>query len=1167
MGGPGSGLIGREHPAALLRGEVERAVASHGGLVLVAGEAGIGKTTLVGSACEEARRLGALVLGGACWHSDNAPGYWPWTQVLRGLRRGATGEEWTAAEEAGGDGLARVLGEPGGELDADADAFRLSDGVTNALVAVSQRRPVVVVLEDLHWADAASLRLLEFAAQHTWFERVLLVGTYRDAEVETDGHPLGPALLPLTSRATTITLTGLGPAEVGALMARTAGQEPTDAQVAEVHRRTGGNPFFVEQTVRLWRSGGSFAALAPGVRDTLARRLALLPSRVVELLTAAAVIGREFHRQVLAAAASVPVAHADRLLQQAVAARLVMAGEGGTFAFAHDLVRETLYDRLDEEGRAERHAAVARALAEAPGTAEPAELARHAYLAVDRLGREHAVEALLAAARTARRRAADEEAIGHYRRALELTDDPQRRLPIELDLGRQLLHAGDAAGAVRSFDAAAELARELGDPGLLARVALARYQGTAYSGLAPRPDLLREALAALGRPAEGADEQLARDLAFQVTLLARRTGDDETLTYGLWAHHDTIWGPGTAGQRVALTEEILEVAGRTGDTGAEHFAGALVWVAMVENDDPRYLRRFRDYAARDTEPQMGPAVLVDRSIIAAFTGRLDEAERLLDESYEACDAEEHQHLAGMLDQHRWAVLMLQGRFDEAAEVHPGLLSGRHYCPSVLIALTELRRGDTGPALRRLSEGAPRGRIAHGLWLRLLAETAAATADPALCAEARAELRPYLGQWAVSLYGWDLSGPMTLYDGIVAAAQGQWDDAVASLTAATASADRMGARPWAAEARLHLVQALLARAAPGDAAEAARLLAALEPEAAALGMRHVLARLPSVRLALDHQRALVATAPQDAPGSDGRGEAGPEDGDPDPARAAAHPALSRAGAALSGGEVRPAERAAPAVPDGDGRPAAGEAATAVRHGDAGAPAGARMEARTEARTEVGKGEAGPGAGPDSAEAGETASAVSRGETRGGTEPGGGEFRRDGPVWALRYAGRTVHMPDAKGLRDLHYLLGRPGADVPAARLADPEGGETVAAARSMGGDPMLDDEAKARYRRRLEHLDEEIDRAVELGDDRRAAEFDREREALLAELRTAAGLGGRTRRLGDEAERARKTVTARIRDTLRKLDRLHPDLAAHLRGAVSTGATCRYQPSRPTTWRL
>jgi non-ribosomal peptide synthetase component F len=179
----------------------------------------------------------------------------------------------------------------------------------------------------------------------------------------------------------------------------------------------------------------------------------------------------------------------------------------------------------------------------------------------------------------------------------------------------------------------------------------------------------------------------------------------------------------------------------------------------------------------------------------------------------------------------------------------------------------------------------------------------------------------------------------------------------------------------------------------------------------------------------------------------------------------------------------------------------------------------------------------------------------------------EFRREGGVWRLGYDGTVVHLPDAKGLRDLHLLLSQPGADVSAVLLLDPAAGPELVAARQMGGDPILDDEAKARYRRHLAELDDAIDRAAARGDDRRAATLEAERTALLDELRAAAGLAGRSRRLGDEAERARKAVTARIRDTLRRLEERHPALAAHLRSTVSTGSTCRYSPSVPVAWRL
>lgn len=408
-------VIGREHPAGLLRAEIDRVTTSHGGLVLVAGEPGIGKTTLVTAAAGEARRRGALVLGAACWDSDSAPGYWPWVQVLRGLRRST--DDWALARESAEPALAALLGEAAGGTageSADGEAagrrsgddrvdqeeFALHDAVTTALVAVSQRRPVVVVLDDLHWADPASMRLLRFAAQHTWFERLLLIGTYRDAEVESPEHPLCGLLMPLVAKATTLTLTGLSRDEVAALMTRTAGRAPDADLLDEVHRRTGGNPFFVEQTARIWRADGRIGTIPPGVREAVRGRLAQLPAAVVEALTAAAVLGREFHRPVLAACTGTPAAQADRLLDRAVTARLVVSRGGGRFAFVHDLVRETLYDALPDDDRRSRHAAVVRAVDGAPALAErliPADLARHAHLAGAHLDPSRAAELLVAA--------------------------------------------------------------------------------------------------------------------------------------------------------------------------------------------------------------------------------------------------------------------------------------------------------------------------------------------------------------------------------------------------------------------------------------------------------------------------------------------------------------------------------------------------------------------------------------------------------------------------------------------------------------------------------------------------------------------------------------------------------------------------------------------------
>jgi tetratricopeptide (TPR) repeat protein len=911
---------------------------------------------------------------------------------------------------------------------------------------------VVVVLEDLHWADTASLRLLEFAVQHTWFERLLLVGTYRDVEVEAGGHPLQPLLTPLLAKATTVTLTGLGSDEVGALMARTAGREPEPDLVAEVHRRTGGNPFFVEQTARLWHSGSSAGAIAPGVRDALRRRISLLPVPVGQVLTAAAVLGREFHRQLLAASAEAPVPQVDRLLDQAVAARLVVVLGAGRFAFIHDLVRETLYEALGEADLRARHAAVVRALDRSPALADrvlPADLARHAYLAGDQLEPDRAVDLLLDAAKDAGTRLATEESLGHYRRAGERVAGCARRrqVLVTVDLGRELRHVGEREEARALFQEAAALARAEDDPELLARIALTLRHVDGQDDLEGLGrELLAEAHGRLIRGGEPAStpfspERLAEELSVHLAMRARLAEDDDALVFGLWARHDSIWGLGSATERVALTDELIAVGRRAGDSGIEHFASSLRWVALLELGDPRYLDQFNAFVGlteRADQPMSRYMSIVDRSIIAALNGRFQESELLLDEVVATAEESKHEHFGFMADHLRWALWQLQGRFEDLAGLERTLGERGHPHPRLLAGITAAQRDDPAAALRYRDDvtvgGEPYPRPFAPLALRLQAQLAVALRDPELCERTRAALTPYRGQWLVSLYGCDISGPVDLWLGMVDAVQGRWDEAVEGLTAAHRSAEQLQTRPWSVEARTALAQTLLDR---GDAEAVPALLADLAREAAEFGMRHIVERVERMRTAT-----------------------------PATQTAAAH-----------------------------------------------------------------------------------------------------VFRRDGAVWTVGIDGHTVHLPDAKGLRDLHLLLSQPGTDLPAVQLLSPEGGEVVVAARRLGGDPILDEEAKARYKRRLTQLDDEIDRAVERADDVRAAALDQERHALLEELRTAAGLAGRSRRLGDEAERARKTVTARIRDALRKLDERHPELAAHLRATVSTGATCRYHPDRPTPWQL
>ena len=181
--------------------------------------------------------------------------------------------------------------------------------------------------------------------------------------------------------------------------------------------------------------------------------------------------------------------------------------------------------------------------------------------------------------------------------------------------------------------------------------------------------------------------------------------------------------------------------------------------------------------------------------------------------------------------------------------------------------------------------------------------------------------------------------------------------------------------------------------------------------------------------------------------------------------------------------------------------------------------------------------------------------------------GNVLRRDGDVWTVAFNGRTVALRDAKGLRDLAVLLAAPGREVPVIDLAAGVPGSAAHAVGALGADPILDDRARAAYRVRLAQLDGELAEADTDGDRERSARLAAERDALIGELTRAAGLGGRRRRLGDATERARTTVTARIRDAIGRIERVHPELGRHLRAGIVTGARCAYRPAETVRWDI
>lgn len=994
-------LIGRDHPAAALRSAVERTVSSHGGLALVTGEAGIGKSTLVTDVAASFR--GALTVAFATsWESEAVPDHWLWVQVLRSLRAQLGDEVWRDLHPA--PAVEALFGQGDGSAPAQ---FELYDAVTQLLISASQRGPLLIVLDDLHFADPGSLELLKFASQHTWFERVLFIGTYRDSEIDP-GHRLRARMLPLVAKATMISLEGLDEAGVAELCRTTVGDAPDEATVAEITRRTGGNPFFVEQTAQLWASGQRVDATTAGMRDALQRRIDQLPEPIVRMLTLASVGGREFHAGVMAQASGLDLHRIAAALDAACQTRLVRR-EADRYVFVHDLVRETLYNTMSSEEAAHHHGCVVRALVADESLQKlmlATEIAHHAWLAGDDLDPETAVEFLVRAAAESRGCHSAAGAEKYYRRALARCT-PQmvrRRVILRLELAGTVKWLQREEESWRLFDQAVLEARDSGDPMLLARAAmelpqterldtLCRLKAEAYEALTgERPD-----------PALEHDE-LTRQLNYRFLMAARKSGDDEDVAFGLWATHAVNWGPGTAAGRQVIVEELDEITRRSGDIDMRLFAASLRWVALLEQGDPAFhaqVELFCALAENSDAERWSSGADIDRAVIDIVQGRWDAAAARIDAAFAlAGDDPMNDHMMRHL---RWELAFARG---EAPETVPDSWRTPFgvWHTDLLAGLSAVRRGDLDRAHRskaRLESATDPHDAWVSLRLRFEVELAAAERDTAAVQALRERLEPYEGEWLVALWGTSIHGPISHWLGVLAAAAGESARAAKHFANAIEQAERFDAAPWVEAART----ALAATAAP-------------EPK------------------------------------------------------------------------------------------------------------------------------------------------------RDNTTAPGALFRRDGSTWTLRYDGRTVHLPHTKGLADLHRLLQQPGIDIAAVELLDPEAGEAVAADARLGGDDLLDAEARARYRDHLETLDEQIDTAAALGDDARAARLDAERQALIEQLKAATGLGGRSRRLGDNAERARKSVTNRIRNTLKKIEAVHPALAAHLHGSVATGSACVYRPGTQTPqWKL
>lgn len=615
-----------------------------GGLVLLRGEAGIGKTTAARDVATSARRRGVTVRWAACWSGGGTVAHAPWLTLLSGL--GVPGRR--AVERL----LGSDLGDAAAAAPARASAYA---AVVEALEQATADHAALLVVDDLHWADEGTLELLDVVAAHLPALAVLVVGTYRD----TDTSPDSPLSL-LGGRADSVELHGLDQAGVAAVLGDHVGPARGAELAPVVTGLTSGNPFLVIQMGRLLAHDASAlerGALPAGARDLLQQRLGALYHGGRVVLAAAGVLGSPFRAVDLARMLGREPAEITAALARGAALRLVERAPGtGAWAFAHDLLRMAALDSRSPGEVAELHRAAAGALEQAG--AEAAVVARHLLAAGGACSAE-AAEWSVRAGNRALAAMAWEEAASHHHRALGALA-PGERDDIRADalagFGRARLLAGDRKATARAFDELATLARSLGSAEMLARAALgysADLSGFEVRLFEQRQiDLLEEAAGALAAAPEPGLQAtvLARlsvalsltapdarrlELAAAAVVLARRAGAPTVLARALAAHCDAIAGPAHVDERVVEASEIIAIAEAAGDGPLELLGRRLRYVARLERGDISGVEEDVSAFARRAEAIGNPLyswyVPLWRAQLAVVAGDVHGAEQLIEE--------------------------------------------------------------------------------------------------------------------------------------------------------------------------------------------------------------------------------------------------------------------------------------------------------------------------------------------------------------------------------------------------------------------------------------------------------------------------------------------------------------------------------------------------------
>jgi DNA-binding SARP family transcriptional activator len=844
-------LVGRRELLAELRLVWRRASVGAATVVMVAGEAGSGKTRLLTELAKEAHAAGATVLAGRC-PEDGGVAFAPFTEALRPyvVASRTALPEWVVAE------LARLLPEVSADTGAPEGAahdarHRLFEAVAATIGQAAQRTPLLLIVEDLHWADPATLQMLGHVIRTVGWAPLLVAGSLRD-----EGVDAAPALQILLGdlrrgrRLETLVLAGLSEQEVGALAAAWLGSKPSSDLAAALLGRTGGNPLFLEELVRHLvesgpqRSSAELVAAAltevpHGVRSVIDRRLARLAPRVRRAVEVAAVAGEDFLLADLAVACD---ASDDELvgdMDATVGAGLVNeTGLPGRYRFAHALVREAVLKGLTSTRRALLHRRLAAALEALPEDRRERrllELARHVLDAGPLVDAVTATTAALRAAEQATVSLAYEDAARLLERAVatELDDRDPLRVELLLGLGEALVRSGDGPFAEQRFVEAADRARALGDRKLFGRAALGAAGLTVNVGPARAAvrALLEEALVGLD-PASTLRPRLLARLAIEVyyvrpanlreslsaeALAAGRSFGGPALLEALGARHVALWSPAHTEERLAIADELIAAARPLAAREAE--LQGVNWrvadlVELGNLDAARHSIAEHERLATDLR-LLGYAWYVPmwRAMLALMAGRLDEAERLSQEGERIGAAARDRNAALLFAVQRLAIRHAGGELtaaDRAAIERGARSSPAGAAWRVWAASIALDRGDVervrGAILREIDGLASLPLDADWLYTAAtLGVQVAHLGDRSAAAELYRRVLPYRRRTVTTGRATFCAGSVSLSLGLLAATLGDDRAAVAHLEDAVRRNDELGAVPFAAAARYALAE--------------------------------------------------------------------------------------------------------------------------------------------------------------------------------------------------------------------------------------------------------------------------------------------------------------------------------------------------------------------------